>query len=415
MLARTGRQPDDIDLFLVPRDADGVTLTQQMTVASDTQYRVDFDGVRVPASARIGARGLGLEDLGRDDARRHHPARVRYAMGGAVHALDITVQYAKDRHQFDKPLGAFQALAHYLADAKCTVDGGRTLVWEAAWARDNGRPVDRLAPMAKLFATQTFRDVTAMAQQIFGGVGFTVEYDIQLYFRRAKACSSTGRTLVTSKSSSRPTCSTAEYPAHDRRVYGPSMRGILSAGGYVPFRRLDRSQIGATFGTGGGKGTRAVAGYDEDTTTMGVEAARLALRAAPASPVDALWFATAEPAYLDKNNASTIHAALRLDTLVPAFDFGGALRSGVGALRAALDGNGTRARRRRRTCAAASRRAATRRRAATARPRSSSAPTPTVRCSPSTSAARARPRSSSSAGARRAPPAPGSGRSASAR
>jgi hydroxymethylglutaryl-CoA synthase len=113
------------------------------------------------------------------------------------------------------------------------------------------------------------------------------------------------------------------------------MRGILSAGGYVPFRRLDRSQIGATFGTGGGKGTRAVAGYDEDTTTMGVEAARVALRTASATP-GALWFATAEPAYLDKNNASTIHAALRLDTSVPAFDFGGALRSGVGALRAAL-------------------------------------------------------------------------------
>jgi alkylation response protein AidB-like acyl-CoA dehydrogenase len=60
-------------------------------------------------------------------------------------------------------------------------------VWEAAWARDNGRPIDGLAPMAKLFATKTYRDVTAMAQQIFGGVGFTVEYDIQMYFRRAKA------------------------------------------------------------------------------------------------------------------------------------------------------------------------------------------------------------------------------------
>ncbi len=108
------------------------------------------------------------------------------AIGGAQHALEITVQYAKDREQFDKPLGAFQALAHYLADAKTAVDGGTLLVHEAAWARANGRPVGRLAPMAKLFACQTYRDVTAMAQQIFGGVGFTVEYDIQLYFRRAK-------------------------------------------------------------------------------------------------------------------------------------------------------------------------------------------------------------------------------------
>src|SRR5206468_1502712 len=85
-----------------------------------------------------------------------------------------------------KPLGAFQAIAHYLADAVAAVDGAETLVHEAAWARAEGRSVARLAPMAKLFACTTFRDVTATAQQIFGGVGFTVEYDIQLYFRRAK-------------------------------------------------------------------------------------------------------------------------------------------------------------------------------------------------------------------------------------
>jgi len=96
------------------------------------------------------------------------------------------VQYAKDRFQFDKPLGAFQSIAHYLSDAVTTVDGAEALVWEVACARTEGRDVNSLAPMAKLFACQTFRDVTATAQQVFGGVGFTLEYDIQLYFRRAK-------------------------------------------------------------------------------------------------------------------------------------------------------------------------------------------------------------------------------------
>jgi hydroxymethylglutaryl-CoA synthase len=122
------------------------------------------------------------------------------------------------------------------------------------------------------------------------------------------------------------------------------MRGIISAGGYVPFRRLQRADIAKTFGSGGGKGTRSVASYDEDTTTMGVEAARLALRSTPALSgvlVNTLWFSTASPAYLDKNNASTVHAALRLDTDVSAFDFGGALRSGIGALRTALGGGAT--------------------------------------------------------------------------
>ena len=108
------------------------------------------------------------------------------AMGGAERALEMTVEFAKERHQFDKPLAAFQAISHYLADAATAVSGGQTLVHEAAWARSEGKPVDRLAPMAKLFACQTFRDVTAMAEQVYGGVGFTVEYDIQLYFRRAK-------------------------------------------------------------------------------------------------------------------------------------------------------------------------------------------------------------------------------------
>jgi 3-hydroxy-3-methylglutaryl CoA synthase/uncharacterized OB-fold protein len=119
------------------------------------------------------------------------------------------------------------------------------------------------------------------------------------------------------------------------------MRGVISAGGYVPYRRLDRSEISAFFGGGGGRGTRSVAGYDEDTTTMGVESARLALRSAPggAEP-QALWFATADPAYLEKTNATTIHAALRLDHTKPAIDTGGAVRSGVGSLRAALESSG---------------------------------------------------------------------------
>src|SRR5579872_4370478 len=95
------------------------------------------------------------------------------------------------------------------------------------------------------------------------------------------------------------------------------MRGVLSHAAYVPYRRLDRATIAPVTGVGGGKGERSVAGYDEDTTTMGFEAARLALAAAPGLTPDQLWFATTAPAYLDKTNATAIHAALRLprDTL----------------------------------------------------------------------------------------------------
>jgi alkylation response protein AidB-like acyl-CoA dehydrogenase len=185
VLARTGKGERDADLFLVdPKDA-RVDLLQQHTMASDTQYQVTFDDVTVAKSERIGPAGSGWTTW---DKVMHDGIILlaAQAIGGAERALEMTVDYAKMRKQFDKPLGAFQAIAHYLADAVTSVDGGRTLVYEAAWARSTGRPIDRLAPMAKLFACQTFRDVTAMAEQVHGGLGFTVEFDIQLYFRRAK-------------------------------------------------------------------------------------------------------------------------------------------------------------------------------------------------------------------------------------
>ncbi len=185
VLARTGPRERDVDLFFVDPNAEGVKLTQQRTIGSDTQYKVELSGVRVPESARIGPAGSGWASF----ERVMYDAIVlvaAQAMGGAERALEITVDYAKVRKQFDKPLGAFQAISHYLADGATLVDGGKTLVYEAAWARSVGKDVSRLAPMAKLFACQTYRDVTAMCQQVWGGVGFTVEYDIQLYFRRAK-------------------------------------------------------------------------------------------------------------------------------------------------------------------------------------------------------------------------------------
>src|ERR1022692_1857806 len=97
----------------------------------------------------------------------------------------------------------------------------------------------------------------------------------------------------------------------ERQIRLPSapMRGIISTAGYVPYRRLARSSVAAFLGAGGGKGTRSVASHDEDTTTMGVESARLALRVAPGTAPEAIWFATATPAYLDKTNASAIHSA----------------------------------------------------------------------------------------------------------
>ena len=185
VLARTGDDAEAIDLFLVDPTAVGVTLRQQFTIASDTQYEVTFDNVALSGQDRIGAAGTGWATW-QDVLEPALVLLAAQAVGGARYALEITNQYAKDRQQFDKPLGAFQALAHNLADAATNLDGAEQLVHEAAWAGASGRSLRSLAPMAKLFACRTFRDITAMAQQIFGGVGFTLDFDIQLYFRRAK-------------------------------------------------------------------------------------------------------------------------------------------------------------------------------------------------------------------------------------
>ena len=189
VLARSGDRDTDIDLFVVEAEASGLSLDQRMSISSDTQYLASLDGVPVPAGARLGRAdapvGAGWE------AWQHamHSGAIlaaAQAVGGASAALEMTVEYAKERRQFNKALAEFQAISHYLADARTALDGAQLLVYEAAWAHSTGRSTDRLAPMAKLFACRTYREITAMCQQVFGGIGFTVEYDIQLYFRRAK-------------------------------------------------------------------------------------------------------------------------------------------------------------------------------------------------------------------------------------
>lgn len=181
MLVLAQHGDDEIGMFLVECDAAGVTLEQQKTIDSATQFAVTLE--------RAAAERVGEASWDDWDAVMHDGIVLlaAQAIGGARAALDITVEYAQNREQFDKPLAAFQSISHYLADADTAIEGGRVLAYEAAWAQSVGRSTRRLAPMAKSFACRTFRETTATAVQIWGGMGFTLEADIQLYFRRAKA------------------------------------------------------------------------------------------------------------------------------------------------------------------------------------------------------------------------------------
>lgn len=180
VLARTGRRTSDVGLFLVDPTAPGVATAPMRTMGADAASRVTFDGA--PAAERIGGGWRTWEEASIDG----QIALAAYALGGAERAHEMATAYAKERVQFGKPIGSFQAMAHPLADLATEIAGGKALAYEAAWARAGGRAVGPLAAMAKMYAADVFRRTTKFGQQVLGGIGFTVDIDMQLYFRRAK-------------------------------------------------------------------------------------------------------------------------------------------------------------------------------------------------------------------------------------
>jgi alkylation response protein AidB-like acyl-CoA dehydrogenase len=177
VLAREG---EVVAAHLVDPNADGVTLTQTPSMGSEADYQVDLADV---VAERLPGDGRTILDEAMADALI---AIASYAIGGAERAHEMSIEYAKERVQFDRPIGSFQAIAHPLADIATEVEGGRVLVYEAAWRRSTGAGMGPLGAMAKLYACDVFRRATKVGQQVFGGIGFTRDIDMQLYFRRAK-------------------------------------------------------------------------------------------------------------------------------------------------------------------------------------------------------------------------------------
>lgn len=188
VLVRSGAAAEAIDIVLVDPQAPGVVLTQHKTMASDAQYEIAFDDVVVPAADRLGAPGVTGAGWGHWQAvlQDGRIALAAWAVGCADRAVELTTDYAKERVQFGRPIGGFQGVAHPIAYAASLVAASRLLAQEAAWARDCGRPHARLATMAHLQAAETARQATKTGHQVFGGIGFTNDLDMQLYYRRAK-------------------------------------------------------------------------------------------------------------------------------------------------------------------------------------------------------------------------------------
>ena len=186
VLARTGDGPTDIDVFFVAPAMDGISMEQTHVLGSDAEYELVFNDVELSAAHLLGEQegtGWAAFTEAMDDVLI---AVAAFAIGGAQRALEMTVEYAKEREQFGKPIGSFQGLAHPVADMATETTGAQVLVHQAAWRKSQGQPIGPLAAMAKYYACDVFKRTTKVGQQVFGGVGFTRAIDIQLYFRRAK-------------------------------------------------------------------------------------------------------------------------------------------------------------------------------------------------------------------------------------
>ena len=191
VVARTSegaRAEDGVSLFLVPRSASGLEVKLLPTMDETRKLcEVTLRDVRVPADALLGARDGGWAPLARV-AERVTVALCAEMCGGAQRVLEMTTEYAKIRVAFGKPIGAFQGVKHRAADMLVDVENAKSLTYYAAWAVDENVPEAALAAsMAKAYVTDAYRKVAGAGIQLHGGIGFTWEHDLHLYFKRAKS------------------------------------------------------------------------------------------------------------------------------------------------------------------------------------------------------------------------------------
>lgn len=188
-IARTkkGAVPEDgISAFLVDGKSQGLSCTVLKTIAGDKLCEVVFDKVKVPKKNVVGKLNkawLAVEST----IEQAKLAKCAEMLGGAQQTLELSAEYTKERIVFERPLGSFAVIHHYIANMMMDVDAIRFLTYEAAWKMSEGLPCSMEVLMAKAWASDAYRRVTALGQQIFGGLGFVEDHDMPLYFRRAKA------------------------------------------------------------------------------------------------------------------------------------------------------------------------------------------------------------------------------------
>ena len=177
-----------MSLFLVDNTAKGVSLKKldMLGRRCTGTYEIFFDAVRVPAERLIGGENRGWDCvLAGLQAERITSAAGN--VGAAQGCLDLALDYAKERKQFGRAIGTNQALAHQLADMAAEIEAARALTWRAAWMAASGQDALREISMAKLFSSEAYVKCANLGMQIFGGYGYSMEFDMQRHYRDARA------------------------------------------------------------------------------------------------------------------------------------------------------------------------------------------------------------------------------------
>jgi alkylation response protein AidB-like acyl-CoA dehydrogenase len=187
--ARTrGEGEDGVSLFMVKGRPKGMTVTSLKTLDMTRRWaEIKFDGVELGADALMGTAHTAWPRLKR--AMEWGTAALCAEMvGGAQKVLETSTEYAKTRQQFGKPIGIYQAVSHKLADMLVLSESSRSATYYAAWAVEADAP-DRsmAASMAKAYVSDAYRKIAGDGIQVHGGIGFTWEHDMHLYFKRAKS------------------------------------------------------------------------------------------------------------------------------------------------------------------------------------------------------------------------------------
>lgn len=179
-----GAEGNGISLFLVDAKGEGVSTTLLSIITGEKVFEVVLENAR---GELVGTEGGGWEPL-EQTLGEATVLLCAEMVGGAQKAVDMAVDYAKERVQFGRPIGSFQANSFRLADFQTEVDGGRLLTHSAGWRINEGMPALKEIGMAKSHMSDLFKNVAHGCLQVHGGYGFMEEFDIQLYFRKAKAC-----------------------------------------------------------------------------------------------------------------------------------------------------------------------------------------------------------------------------------